>query len=321
MKQQHIVIGGGSGFVGRALSSALQARGDQVTIISRHAGDGRLTWDDIRLNGLPACDVVINLAGKHILDLSRRWNAAYRDELVRSRVETTELLVQAINAAPQPPDTFISVAGKCFYGSQAFRRAESYFDLDEHSQPIGLDYPAELVRLWEAAALGVSERVRHVKIRLGIVLANRPPLGGAKGLGAYGVFPLLKSLFSRGFAFSMGSGAQPFPWVHVDDVVGFFVRAIDDRTLQGVFNLVSPGIVSNREFMKQLAERLNKPLLGAIPAWLIKAVIGVQRSTILLLGQRVRPARTMASGYRFKYPDVPSCLANLTTEAPLERAR
>ena len=113
----HVVIGGGSGFIGTALSDALRARGDRVTIISRHPGEGRITWEQVRDAPFPRCDAVVNLAGKHILDVTRRWTPAYRSEVIASRVETTEMLVAALNRMPDPPEVFVSTAGKCFYGT------------------------------------------------------------------------------------------------------------------------------------------------------------------------------------------------------------
>ncbi len=324
-QQKHILIGGGSGFIGRALTQTLRARGDRVTWVSRTPGLNRITWEEVHEKGIPQCDVVINLAGKHILDMRRVWTRNYRDEVIRSRVETTEALVRAINKHANPPSTFISTAGKCFYGSQGFRRAEEYRDLDEHSDPVGLDFPSEVVRLWEAAAAGVdSERVRHVKIRLGVVLGKKPNNLTRRvpqdSRGAYGIFPILHGFFKRGFALSMGSGVQPFPWVHIDDVVGIIVRAIDDSAMQDVFNAVSPGIVSNREFTELFARKLGRSVLGHIPAWIIKAVVGVERSTILLLGQRIRPTRTMASGYEFKFPKLEFCLDDLLIDDQAQRS-
>ena len=318
-QQKHILIGGGSGFVGRALTKVLRARGNRVTWISRTAGGDRLTWDEVRERGIPECDVAINLAGKHILDMRRLWTSEYREEVIRSRVETSQLLVKAINDQANPPSVYISTAGKCFYGSQAFRRPEEYFELDEYSEPIGVDFPAELVSLWEAAATGVdTTKVRHVKVRLGVVLGTEPAdtnLADARGhssyLGAYGIFPLLRGFFKRGLCVSMGAGMQPFPWVHVDDVVGIFLRAIDRTEMQGVFNAVSPGIVSNSEFTQLLARKLGRSVLGRIPAWLIKAVVGVERSTILLLGQRIKPTRTLEHGYAFQFPHLEGCLDDL----------
>lgn len=308
---KHILIGGGSGFIGKALTEVLRARGDRVTLISRSAGDERMTWDELKTHGIPPCDVVINLAGKHILDMSRLWTQAYREEVIRSRIDTTQALVQAINAKSTPPPVFISTAGKCFYGSQAYRRTEQYFDLDERSDPIGIDFPAELVSRWEAAANGVdSSKVRHVKLRFGIVLASVEH--GCKRKGhARGIFPMLRAVFKRGFCMSMGTGVQPFPWVHIDDVVGILLRAIDQAEMRGIFNAVAPGIVSNRAFTELLAQKLGRPVLGRVPAWLIKRVVGHERSTILLLGQRVRPTRTLEQGYQFKFAQLSSCLDDL----------
>lgn len=321
VKQKHILIGGGTGFIGRALTNFLRARGDRVTLISRSAGHDRMTWEEVRVNGIPRCDVVINLAGKHILDMRRPWTKNYRDEVIRSRVETTQILVKAINEQTNPPSTFISTAGKCFYGSQGFRETEQYFDLDEHSQPVGIDFPSKVVRLWEAAALGVdTQKVRHVKLRLGIVLGVKPTgtpadhITPPNQMGAYGIFPMLHAFFKRGLCVSMGNGVQPFPWVHIDDVVGIFLRAIDDADMHDIFNAVSPGIVSNNEFTKLLAMKLGRSVLGRIPAWVIKAAVGLERSTILLLGQRVKPTRTLASGYEFKFPKLEVCLDDLLGE-------
>ncbi|NKB98871.1 MAG: TIGR01777 family protein [Pseudomonadales bacterium] len=311
---KHIIIGGGSGFIGRALTMALRARGDVVTWVSRDAGDDRLTWQDIAQHGLPACDVVINLAGKHILDMSRRWTKSYRAEVISSRIETTNILVDAINASSTTPTVFISTAGKCFYGSQAFRASEQYFDLDEHSAPVGVDFPAELVSMWEAAADRIdTAKVRHAKLRFGIVLSSRDNEYSKRRskIGARGIFPMLQAIFQRGLCLSMGAGVQPFPWVHIDDVVGICLQAIDNPDMRGIYNAVSPGIVSNNDFTKLLARKLNKSVLGHVPGWLIKAVVGAERSTILLLGQRVKPTRTQESGYVFRFPKLEACLDDL----------
>ena len=269
-QQKHILIGGGSGFIGRALTQTLRTQGHRVTWVSRTPGLNRITWEQIHEFGIPQCDAVINLAGKHILDMRRVWTRRYRDEVIRSRVETTEALVNAINQHANPPSVFISTAGKCFYGSQGFREAEQYRDLDEYSNPVGLDFPSEVVRLWEAAAAGIdTEKVRHVKIRLGIVLGKKPTgsFEGGQKRGAYGIFPMLHGLFKYGLVFSMGNGVQPFPWVHVDDVVGILMRAIDDTSMHDVYNAVSPGIVSESRIHGEYWPRnLDRTVLGHIPA-------------------------------------------------------
>jgi len=325
--QKHILIGGGSGFIGSALTTVLRARGDRVTLISRTAGVNRITWDEVRANGIPNCDVVVNLAGKHILDMRRLWTNAYREEVIRSRIDTTESLVQAISEKSVPPSVFISTAGKCFYGSQAYQRTEEYFDLDERSEPVGIDFPAELVSRWEAAADGIDlDKVRHVKLRFGIVLANNlatrePRLATAEPShqkGTRGIFPMLHAAFKRGLCVSMGTGVQPFPWVHINDVVGIILRGIDHADMHGIFNAVSPGIVSNQEFTRLLATKLGRSVLGYIPAWLIKGIVGTERSTILLLGQRVKPSRTLEYGYRFQFSELSSCLDDLLGAGPVQ---
>ncbi|MEM7363572.1 MAG: DUF1731 domain-containing protein, partial [Pseudomonadota bacterium] len=125
---------------------------------------------------------------------------------------------------------------------------------------------------------------------------------------------VLLNLFKCGLCLGMGSGVQPFPWVHIDDVVGICLQAMESPNMQGIYNVVSPGIVSNTEFTKRLAERLGKTVLGRIPGWLIKAVVGSERSTILLLGQRVKPTRTQASGYSFKFSQLDDCLEDLLAQ-------
>jgi NAD(P)-dependent dehydrogenase (short-subunit alcohol dehydrogenase family) len=179
---RHVVIGGGSGFIGSALTRALTARGDRVTIISRTPGPERMTWDDLAQDGIPACDAVVNFAGQHILNLKRRWTPAYRDEVIQSRVQTTRRLVEALNASANPPEVFVSTAGKCFYGTRELGVAETYPELDEESQPMGLDFPAELVSLWEAAADAVDATrfgagPGGASIAAGPAVAHRPDAG------------------------------------------------------------------------------------------------------------------------------------------------
>ncbi|GAB6843265.1 hypothetical protein HNR00_002191 [Methylorubrum rhodinum] len=313
---RHIVIGGGSGFVGRALTNALRARGDRVTWISRVPGSDRLTWDVLARDGLPDCDAVVNLAGQHILNPWRRWNAAYREEVIQSRVQTTRTLVAAINAGLRPPEVFVSTAGKCFYGTTEVGARDAYPELDEDSRPMGLDFPAELVGLWEAAAEGVdTSRVRHVRLRMGIVLGSvtrESALGRLWRVGrARGFLPIIRLPFCLGLGPVIGSGRQPFPWIHIDDVTGILLHVIDRRDLDGRFNAVSPGIVPHETFIRAFARHLRRPITWRAPGWLIERVVGGERSSILLEGQLVRPKRTLASGYRFRFPDLDAALDDL----------
>jgi len=312
----HILIGGGSGFVGSALTTRFRARGDTVTWVSRTPGPDRITWDDVAAGRLPACDVVINLAGEHILNLRRRWNDDYRRDLVRSRVGTTSSLVAALNAMATPPAVFISTAGKCFYGSADAPDESRYPELDEYSAPMEVDFPASMVALWEKAADDIDgTRIRHIHVRLGIILGavERVSLLGRLwrvGRGR-GILPLIRLPFCLGVGAVMGHGRQPMPWIHIDDVVGMFVHLVDARAARGRYNAVAPGIVSNRRFTELLAERLHRPIAWAAPAWLVRRVVGEDRASILLAGQNVRPKRTLESGYLFRFPDLPGALRDL----------
>ncbi len=312
----HVVIGGGSGFIGSALSKALRARGDRVTIISRYPGDDRITWEQVKSESFPPCDAVVNLAGQHILDVRRRWTPAYRAEVIASRVETTKALVTALNRMADPPEVFISTAGKCFYGTGEIGRVKEYPELTEDSEPMGIDFPAELVALWEQAAEGIDQtRIRHIRVRIGVVLGSierKTSIGKLWRIGrARGFLPIIRLSFCLGLGAIIGHGNQPFPWIHIGDMVGVLIHLIDRHGLHGRFNAVSPGIVTNRQFTESFATHLHRPIVWSVPTWLVKRIVGPERASILLEGQNVKPKRTMESGFKFRYEDIDSALDDL----------
>jgi len=312
----HILIGGGSGFIGSALTARFRARGDEVTWISRIAGPNRITWQDVERGDIPPCDVVINLAGQHILDLRRRWNDAYRQEVLRSRVDTTRSLVRALNAMARPPAVFVSTAGKCFYGTAEISAQATYPELDEASPPMGLDFPAELVAQWEQAASGIdAARIRHVSVRIGVVLGavvRTSYLGKLWRVGrAHGFLPIIRMPFCLGLGATIGHGRQPVPWIHIDDAVAVFEHLIDSAEARGRYNAVAPGVASNHEFTHAFAKRLRRPVVWSAPAWLVRGLVGKERASILLEGQNVKPKRTLEAGFRFRYPALDAALADL----------
>ena len=316
MPGRDYIIGGGSGFIGSALTAALRSRGDRVTWISRTEGPDRITWAALARDGLPPCDGVVNLAGMHILSPGRRWNDAYRSEVIRSRVDTTRTLVAAINSSPAPPGVFVSTAGKCFYGTQELDTAAAHPELDEDSPPQGMDFPAELVGLWEQAAEGVdATRVRHVRVRIGVVLGKvdrSTRLGRLWRIGrSRGFLPIIRLPFCLGLGATIGSGRQMFPWIHIEDMTGVLLHLLDRPDLSGRYNAVSPGIVTNGEFTRAFASRLNRPVVWAVPEGVVRWLVGDERSSILLRGQLVRPRRTLESGYQFRFPAIGGALANL----------
>lgn len=313
---KHFIIGGGSGFIGSELTERLRDRGDLVTWISRYPGDNRISWEEVAENGLPPCDAVINLAGQHILNPRRRWNDDYRNEVINSRIETTETLVNAINAMQTPPEVFMSTAGKCFYGTKELTDDENPQEVDEYSEPIGMDFPAELVSQWEAAANGIDkERIRHLRLRIGVVLGQikrKSYLGKLWRIGdARGFLPIIRLPFCLGVGAVIGKGTQMFPWIHVDDMTGIMLFLLDNPETEGLYNAVSPGIVNNREFTESFSRHLSRPVVWSIPEWLVKRVIGAERSSIMLKGQLVRSRRTIEAGYSFEYDTIDKAMADL----------
>ncbi|MEO1143152.1 MAG: DUF1731 domain-containing protein, partial [Pseudomonadota bacterium] len=229
---------------------------------------------------------------------------------------TTRTLVDAINSSKNPPEVFVSTAGKCFYGTRELDSTEPAPELDEDSAPMGMDFPAELVGQWEAAAEGVdTSRIRHIRLRIGVVLGQierKSHLGKLWRIGrARGFLPIIRLPFCLGVGASIGKGTQMFPWVHIDDMVGVLLHVIDNQNTNGRYNAVSPGIVDNLTFTRAFASKLGRPVIWSVPEWVVRKVVGDERSSILLRGQLVRPKRTLESGYEFKYPDINSALTHL----------
>lgn len=318
---KHIVIGGGGGFIGRAVTDALRARGDRVTWISRYPGADRLTWKELAANGLPVCDAVINLAGQHILDPRRRWTDAYRDEVIISRIRTTRAVVDAINASNEPPEVFISTAGKCFYGIARVEDPDDVPALDEYSDPhahpdMEQDFPSELVAQWEAAASGVDTAyTRHVRLRIGVVLGaieRKSYITRLWRIGrARGFLPIIRLPFCLGVGAYLGTGRQVFPWIHIADMVGIILHTLYDPSLEGLYNAVAPETATNREFTDRFSHYLRRPVVWSMPEWLIERAVGRDRASILVRGQKVLPRRTLESGYRFHFPDIDSAMSDL----------
>ena len=193
---------------------------------------------------------------------------------------------------------------------------EAYPELDEDSKPMGLDFPAQLVALWEAAAEGVdASRVRHVKLRIGMVLGKvdrKSYIGWLWQIGrARGFLPIIRLPFCLGLGAVIGTGRQPLPWIYIDDMVGILLHVIDQPDTRGRYNAVSPGIVTNRQFIEALARRLRRPVLWSVPEWLVRYLVSNERASIFLRGQRVRPKRTLQAGYVFRYPELTPALEDL----------
>ncbi|XP_074544400.1 epimerase family protein SDR39U1 [Halichoeres trimaculatus] len=296
------LIGGGSGFVGRELTNLLKGKGHEVTIISRQPGPGKITWGELESKGLPPCDGAVNLAGENLMNPLRWWNEAYKKDLFSSRIDTTKSLAQAIAASPDPPHSWVLVSGVACY------KPSMTAEYTEESEWTPFDLLSGLVKEWEASALlpeNVAKTTKQVVIRPGVVLGRD---GGA--------MKQMKLPFWLGLGGTLGSGRQPFPWIHVSDLAGIIAHALEPPVetpppTQQVFNGVAPALNTNYEFTKTLGQIMWRPTIFPVPGFVINTLMGSERGLVLTQGQKVIPKRTLEEGFEYKYPDLSSALKDI----------
>jgi len=300
-----VLVTGGTGFIGRALVRALVARGDRVTVFTRRAqpaaGSGPEgvvweTWDPGREGEwqrvVSGQDGVVHLAGE--MAVGRRFTARVREAILASRVESTTRLVTAIERATARPRVFVCASGVGYYGTHTGEAP-----LDE-SAPPGDDFLAQVCVAWEAAAQGAEQLgVRVVRTRFGLVL-------GKNGGALTRLVPIFRA-FAGG---PLGSGRQPQPWVHLDDVVGALMKALDDVALSGAVNVTAPNPVSNAELSRALGAVLHRPSALRAPAFALRALFG-EGAEPLLTGQHALPRALERHGYVFRFPELEPALRDL----------
>jgi uncharacterized protein len=276
-----VTVLGASGFIGRHLTAALRARGDDVVEASLR--------DPARAAAASAgSDAVVNLAGAPV---AVRWTAAAKREMTRSRVDLQRAYLDALPRAGAVPETYVCSSAIGYYGTSP---TATFVE----SSPPGRDFLARLCVAWEAeadraGALGM----RVAKIRTGLVL-------GTDG----GVLGKLLPVFRLGLGGVVASGEQWYSWIHADDEVGIYLHAIDRA--DGVLNAAAPNPVTNREFTRTLARTLGRPALFPVPAFAGRMLFG-EGAMMLNEGQRVVPQRTLASGYVFHHPELGEALTSL----------
>ncbi|KAL9974822.1 hypothetical protein ACROYT_G011912 [Oculina patagonica] len=290
-----VLVGGGTGFIGKALVDTLKRKGHEVTIISRTRAPGRITWNEISESPLPECEAVVNLAGENILNPLKRWNEEFLQELRHSRLETTSTLAKKIADATNPPKVFVSSSAVGYYPPS------DTVEYTEDSPPSSADVLTTLCNDWESSAkLPEDCKTRLVTLRIGVVL------GRSGGMIQQSIWP-----FWLGLGGIIGSGKQYFPWIHIDDMTGIIVHALENDHVTGVLNGVAPEIVTNQRFTKEYAGALWRPAILPTPAFVINFVFGEQRAKLLLEGQKVIPKRTLELGFKYQFPELKSALADI----------
>lgn len=289
-----VIIAGATGSIGRILIGDLTARGDEVTIFTRNPEKAAqklsnvkkfIKWNyeqpDEWINELNGTDAVVHLAGANLG--ARRWNKKYKQLVHDSRIVSTRNLIEAIKSVQQKPKVFICSSAVGYYGNR-FNEV-----LDENCTPAD-NFLSNLCRDWEAEAGKVEEfGVRRVSIRTGLVLEKNEGL--MKKL-----IPSFKLLLGGW----LGNGKQWFPWIHIDDIVGIYLHAIDNANLHGAVNAASPGIVTNKDFSKTLGKVLRRPALFPIPKIALRIISG-ELGNYVTDSQRTSVDKIISAGYKFKF--------------------
>ena len=291
----HVLITGGTGFIGQALCTQLFHAGHAVTVLTRNraAAPNDLTGVRLveRLEDAQGVDAVVNLAGENLGD--GRWTAAKKAAFHSSRIGTTQKLLAWMATLATPPRVLVSGSAIGYYGPRGNE------PLDESARP-GSDTAALLCRDWEAEALKAQAYgLRVCVLRIGVVLGKE---GGA----------LAKMLppFRMGVGGPMGSGEQVMSWVRRNDLVRMIQWLLETQSCIGPYNGTAPKPVTNREFARTLGEALHRPSALTTPAFALKLMFG-EMAQLLLTGQRVLPVRAEAQGFEFRYPELAGALRDL----------
>lgn len=293
-----ILITGAGGLVGTALTLHLTRKKHRVIHLVRKAsaGPNEICWDPqaktIEKEALEGIDAVIHLAGENIA--TGRWTAQKKLRIRESRVQGTHFLSRSLSQLFDPPKVLVSVSAVGYYGD---RGADM---LDEESEP-GRGFLADVCREWESAAAPALMRgIRVVHPRLGMVLSSQG-----------GVLDRILPVFRLGAGGRIGSGRQYMSWIAMEDVLEILEFAVNNASLHGPINAVSPNPMTNQDFTIVLGRLLGKPTFLSLPAFAARTLFGEMADALLLASARVFPTRLKEAGFQFKFPDLEDALRHL----------
>jgi uncharacterized protein (TIGR01777 family) len=299
-----VIVAGGSGFIGSELIRKLLVSKHQVVLLSRkpvgvRSGYNELLqivqWDGKTVGSwakfIDGADAIINLSGENVA--AKRWSESQKARLIDSRINPTRAILQSINQVTKKPRVLVNASAVGYYGN--------FGDGDVTESHIkGEGFLSDLCEQWEREALHAEKYgLRIVLLRIGIVLE---PSGGA----------LKKMLlpFKLFIGGPLGSGKQWFPWIHREDVINIILFAIENQSLSGPVNVVSPSPVKMKEFTCSLGKVIGKPSRIPVPSLVLKMVLG-EMSEMLLGGRRIMPKKLLDRGFVFQYPNLDKALSML----------
>ena len=295
-----VTLTGATGLIGPRLVRELLSRGDEVTVLTRDPAKARAALDGVEAvawadpgsepapaEALAGRDAVVHLAGEPV---AQRWSDDVKRRILASREHGTRNLVAGLRASNPRPAALVSSSAVGYYGHHDDER------LDEQTPP-GSDFLAGVCAAWEREAQAAAEDgTRVVVVRTGIVL-------DADG----GALETMLPFFKLGIGGPVAGGRQYMPWIHLDDLVGIYLQAVDDPTWSGPVNGSAPEPVTNKAFSKALGKVLKRPAFAPVPTLAIKALYG-EMAQIVVNGQRAVPARTTELGYEFRHAELEAAL-------------
>ncbi|WP_238807025.1 TIGR01777 family oxidoreductase [Emticicia aquatica] len=297
----NILITGGTGMIGHRLTELLLEKGHRVSYLSRkkeklpnvEVFQWNIKKGFIETGALENADYVIHLAGAGIAD--KRWTEKRKQEIIDSRIEPIELINKYLQEKSIRLKGFISASAIGFYGGDTGDKK-----LDESSQA-GNDFLAKCTKLWEISAQQISAAERVVSIRIGIVLSE-------KGVA----LPKLVLPIRFGFGAALGSGQQFMSWIHIDDLCRIFIQAIENHTMHGAFNAVSPNPVTNQVMTNEAAKVLKRPLwLPNVPSFILKLVFG-EMGIVVTGGNFVLNKRiSQETNFQYQFTNIKEALTDL----------
>ncbi|WP_018617534.1 TIGR01777 family oxidoreductase [Segetibacter koreensis] len=303
-----ILITGGTGLIGSALTDMLTAKGHKVIILTRTEKTSKsnnitfATWDvksqKIDESAISSADYIVHLAGAGVAD--KRWTSDRKKEIVESRTQSGALLVKALQQVPNKVKAVICASAIGWYGKDENRSPKKKaFTEDMRADK---EFLGETCRLWEESVEPIKEvGKRLVKLRIGIVLSNE---GGA--------LPEFKKPVKFGIAGVLGSGKQVVSWIHIEDLCRTFIYAIENENLEGVYNAVAPTPVTNKELTLLLAQKMKGRFFVHlhVPVFVLKVLLG-ELSVEVLKSATVSSEKIRSAGFTFLYPSIESALDNL----------
>lgn len=300
MTQRHILVTGGTGFIGSRLCLRLSEQGHRVAVITRRPREMRaalpagvsLIESLDQLDQLPAVEVIFNLAGEPLAD--RRWNTERKQVFYASRVGLTERLFDHFSSrVGAAPAVLVSGSAIGYYGGQGNE------PVTESTCP-SVCFASDLCRAWESMASQFENLgTRVCRVRTGIVL------------GQGGALRAMLPAFRLGLGGPMGSGRHWMSWIHLDDMVAILLACMADTRLEGAINATAPTPVTNRDFAKTLGRVLGRPALLPMPEFVLRALFGELADELLLSSQRVLPERLLANQFSFTYTELEPALRSI----------